>query len=73
MEKKMENDMESEVIKGLSRDPSIQKIPTLGPKVCKYDLHWAIRIFGEFPTPVLNCVGHGAWAEHFVLYDNHFS
>ena len=26
------------------RDPSIQIIPTLGPKVCKYYLHWAIWI-----------------------------
>ena len=26
------------------RDPSIQIIPTLGPKVCKYHLHWAIWI-----------------------------
>ena len=26
------------------RDPSIQIIPTLGPKVCKYCLHWAIWI-----------------------------
>ena len=24
------------------RDPGIQIIPTLGPKVCKYYLHWAI-------------------------------
>ena len=23
------------------RDPSIQIIPTLGPEVCKYYLHWA--------------------------------
>ena len=27
-----------------SKDPSIQIIPTLGPKVCKYYLHWAIWI-----------------------------
>ena len=26
------------------RDPSIQIIPTLGPKACKYYLHWAIWI-----------------------------
>ena len=44
MEKKMENEMETGVIKGLYRDPSIQIIPTLGPKVCKYYLHWAIWI-----------------------------
>ena len=43
MEKKMENDMEIAVIKGLYRDPIIQ-IPTLGSKVCKYYLHWAIWI-----------------------------
>ena len=28
----------------IPRDPSIQIIPTLGPKVCKYYLHWAIWI-----------------------------
>ena len=44
MEKKMENEMESGVMKRLFRDPSIQIIPTLGPKVCKYYLHWAIWI-----------------------------
>ena len=26
------------------RDPSIQIVPTLGPKVCKYDLHWALLL-----------------------------
>ena len=26
------------------RNPSIQILPTLGPKVCKYYLHWAIWI-----------------------------
>ena len=26
------------------RDPSTQIIPTLGPEVCKYYLHWAIWI-----------------------------
>ena len=26
------------------RDPSIQIVPTLGPKVSKYYLHWAIWI-----------------------------
>ena len=44
MEKKMENEMETGVIKGLYRDPSIQIIPTLGAKVYKYYLHWAIWI-----------------------------
>ena len=44
MEKKMENEMETGIIKGLYRDPSIQIIPTLGPKVFKYYLHWAIWI-----------------------------
>ena len=28
------------------RDPSIHIIPTLGPKVCTYNLHWAIWIPG---------------------------
>ena len=27
-----------------ARDPTIQIIPTWGPKVCKYYLHWAIWI-----------------------------
>ena len=33
------------IIKGL-RDPSIQItiIPTVGPKICEYYLHWAIWI-----------------------------
>ena len=44
MEKNMENEMESGVIRGLYRDPSIQIIPILGPKVCRSYLHWAIWI-----------------------------
>ena len=31
-------------IRAFSGDPSMQIIPTLGPKVCKSYLHWAIRI-----------------------------
>ena len=31
------------IIKGL-RDPSIQRISTLGPETCKCCLHWAIGI-----------------------------
>ena len=46
MEKKMENEMETVVIKGLYKDQSIQIIPTLGPKVCKSYPHWAIGIPG---------------------------
>ena len=30
--------------KATPTDPCIQIIPTLGPKVCKYYLHWAIWI-----------------------------
>ena len=30
--------------KRIPRDPSIQILPTLGPKVCKHYLHWAIWI-----------------------------
>ena len=33
-----------EGLKGSPRDPCTQIIPTLGPKVCKYYLHWAIWI-----------------------------
>ena len=40
----MENEMETGVLWGLYRDPSIQIIPRLGPKVCKHPLHWAIWI-----------------------------
>ena len=52
MEKKMENEMESGVLKGLFRDPSIQIVPTLGPKVCRYYLHWAIWIPRETLKPL---------------------
>ena len=29
------------ILGAIHRDPSIQIIPALGPKVCKYYLHWA--------------------------------
>ena len=29
------------------RDPSMPIMPTLGPKVCKYHLHWAARMLGK--------------------------
>ena len=38
----MENEMETKDLKWLSRDPSIQIILTLGPKVYKYYLQWDI-------------------------------
>ena len=44
MEKEMENEMETVAAKGLYEGPSIQIIPTLAPKVCKYYLHWAVWI-----------------------------
>ena len=44
MAKKMENEIETGVIQGLYKDPSIQIMPTLGAKVCKCYLHWAIWI-----------------------------
>ena len=34
----MENETETGVVTGLSRDPSIQTIPTLRPRVCRYDI-----------------------------------
>ena len=37
MERQMKNEMETGY-----KDPSIQILPTLGPKVCKYYPHWAI-------------------------------
>ena len=52
MEKKMENEMESWVIKGLFRDPSIQIVPTLGPEVCKFYLHWAISLNPKPLNPI---------------------
>ena len=36
--------MNSPEIKGFARDPSTQIIPTLGLKVCRHCLHWAIWI-----------------------------
>ena len=42
MDKNMENEMETVVTKGLYRDPRIQIMPTLDPKVYKDYLHWAI-------------------------------
>ena len=33
MEKKMEHEIATEVVKGLYKNPSIQIIPTLGPEV----------------------------------------
>ena len=44
MEKNMENEMETGVLWGLYREPSMQRMPTLAPEVCKYDQHWAIWI-----------------------------
>ena len=46
MEKEMEHEMEAGAIKGCNRDPSIQRLPRLGPKVYVYYLHWAIWISG---------------------------
>ena len=40
----MENEMGTGVMKGLCRDPSIHIIPTVGPRVYKYYLRWAIWI-----------------------------
>ena len=53
MQKDMEHDMETVVLK---RDPSIQILPILGPKVCWYYPHWAIWILG---------VGFRGWASAF--------
>ena len=36
--------LETALTRPIPRDPSIQIILTLGPKVCKYYLHWAIWI-----------------------------
>ena len=33
-----------EGLKGFPSDPSMQIMPTVGPEVCKYYLHWAIWI-----------------------------
>ena len=43
MEQEMENEMETGAIRGLCRDLSMQLLPTLGPNVCNYYLHWAPR------------------------------
>ena len=39
MEKRIDNEMETGVVDGLHRDSSIQIVPTLDPKVCKYHMH----------------------------------
>ena len=44
MKKNMENEMDTGVMKGLYWDPSMQLIPMLGIKVCKYNPHWAIWV-----------------------------
>ena len=56
-------------IQGFARDPSTQIIPTLGPKVCRYCLHWAIRIprvlKSSFKRSLRShsfSVWHGVWA-----------
>ena len=46
--------METVVIWGLYKDPSIQIIPTLGPKAYKYYLPWAtwiLRVWTETLNP----------------------
>ena len=40
MEKEMENEVETVVLWGLYKDPCIQIIHTLGPKVRTFYLHW---------------------------------
>ena len=35
MDKKMQNEMDTAVTKGLHRDPIVQIVLTLGPQVCK--------------------------------------
>ena len=47
MRKKMDNEMETGVFKGLYRHPSLPKRPTMVPRVCKYDLHGAIWILKD--------------------------
>ena len=51
MEKDIENEIETGVIKGIYRDPSIQTVPASGPKVCNYFLRWAIWISRERFVP----------------------
>ena len=40
----IENELETVVMSGFLRGPSIQRIPTLGLKVGKHYLYWAIWI-----------------------------
>ena len=45
MEKRIENETETGVMRGVRyRVQHTQIVPTLGPTVCKYYLHWAIWI-----------------------------
>ena len=57
MQKKMKNEMETGVIKGPHRDPSIQNMPTLGPKVCSSCLDWAIRLPVKVYNALINMTG----------------
>ena len=50
MEKNMEHEMEIGAIKELYRHPGMQRVPILGPTVCKYYLHPAIRIPRDLET-----------------------
>ena len=54
--------METRVFKGLYRDPSIQTIPTLGPKACNQYLRGAID-----PEPQATSNPYLHWAHFWLL------
>ena len=67
MEKEIEHEIETVIMKGLYRDPSIQIVPTSGPKVCKCYLRWAIWISRERFVPrgstysIIRYLGFGSY------------
>ena len=69
MEKKMDNEMEIGVIKMLYRDPSIEIIPPLGPKVCNSTY---IGLFGSL-GPSMNLLSFRlmAWRHDAAIPEVH--
>ena len=55
MEKSMENAMETVVIGGLYRDPSIQIVPTLGPKSVNITSTWLFWSLGLNLSLIFTC------------------
>ena len=70
---------DSRIPLGIQVLPSIQIVPTLDPKVCKYYLHWAIwipsSIVGKLEDPATSIpIGNGIMtSRHFFIWNPAFS